>query len=425
MTDREIPTASSTRGGPAHEHPRRTPHDRGPGLHRHRRRLGHPRRRGARRPHRRQHGPPAPVHARGAAAGAGAGGGDGHAGPLRDRLPAHRHREELRVPHLDPGRHVRDARGLPVAALHRDRLLPRHREAAGRRSAPAGPAGPRHADGDQPDRLAPCGAGHRRHGARRAHRHDQRFPRARGPAAPAGAPHRPAHEPRVHPPGRPRAGLPGRLRRGRPGRREADPRPAARLRQAAHRPADLAPAVGERGLPAARRLPGARRHRPDPAVRGPAVGPAQGRALLRLRGVRLRRADGHRSRLLRALPPAGAGDAGVAQDHRAGGQGDAARPGDGRGPQDRLARAAVDRLRRHGQHARTRPEDHGSVDGVADPPLQAGHRGLRGARGPGVHGGRVPARRAGLPPRLRRRHPADARAPARTQLREPADRCPR
>ena len=77
---------------------------------------------------------------------------------------------------------------------------------------------------------------------------------------------------------------------------------------------------------------------------------------------------------------AGGGDAGVAQDHRAGGQGDGARPGDGRGPQDRLARAAVDRLRRHGQHARTRPEDHGSVDGVADPPLQAGHRGLRGAR---------------------------------------------
>ena len=97
-----------------------------------------------------------------------------------------------------------------------------------------------------------------------------------------------------------------------------------------------------------------------------------------------------------------------------------ARPGDGRGPQDRLARAAVDRLRRHGQHARARPEDHGSVDGVADPPLQAGHRGLRGAPGPGVHGGRVAARRAGLPPRLRRRHPADARAPARTQLREPA-----
>ena len=37
------------------------------------------------------------------------------AGPVGDRLPAHRHREELRVPHLDPGRHVRDAHGLPGA----------------------------------------------------------------------------------------------------------------------------------------------------------------------------------------------------------------------------------------------------------------------------------------------------------------------
>ena len=172
--------------------------------------------------------------------------------------------------------------------------------------------------------------------------------------------------------------------------------PAARLRQAAHRPADLAPAPGERRLPAARRLPRARRHRPDPALRGPAVGPAQGRALLRLREVRLRRADGHRGRLLRPLPAAGGGDARVAQDHRAGRRADGAGPGDGRGPQDRLARAAVDRLGRHGQHARARQEDHGSVDGVADPPLQAGHRGLRGAGGPGVHGGRVAARRAGL-----------------------------
>ena len=126
-------------------------------------------------------------------------------------------------------------------------------------------------------------------------------------------------------PGGPGPGLPRRLRRGRPGRRQADPRPAARLRPAAHRPADLAPAPGERRLPAARRLPRARRHRPDPALRGPAVGPAQGRALLRLRGVRVRGADGHRGRLLRPLPAAGAGDARVAQDHRAGRRADGAR----------------------------------------------------------------------------------------------------
>ena len=164
----------------------------------------------------------------------------------------------------------------------------------------------------------------------------------------------PAHEPRVHPPRRPRPGLARGLQRGRPGRRQADPRPAARLRQAAHRAADLASAPGGRRLPAARRLPRARRHRPDPARRGPAVGPAQGRALLRLRGVRLRGADGHRGRLLRPLPAAGRRDVGVAQDHRAGREGDGARPGDGRGPQDRLARPALDRLGRHGQHARAR-----------------------------------------------------------------------
>jgi NADH-quinone oxidoreductase subunit D len=43
--------------------------------------------------------------------------------------------------------------------------------------------------------------------------------------------------------------------------------------------------------------------------------------------------------------------------------------------------AAVGGQRRHGQLPRARPQDHGSVDGVADPPLQAGHRGLRGPAG--------------------------------------------
>ena len=51
-----------------------------------------------------------------------------------------------------------------------------------------------------------------------------------------------------------------------------DALPAARLRQAAHRPADLAPAPGEGRLPAGRRLPGARRHRPDPAQRRAGAG---------------------------------------------------------------------------------------------------------------------------------------------------------
>ena len=39
----------------------------------------------------------------------------------------------------------------------------------------------------------------------------------------------------------------------------------------------------------------------------------------------------------------------------------------------------VARPRRHGQLAAARPEDHEHLDGVPDPPLQAGHRGLPGA----------------------------------------------
>ena len=97
-----------------------------------------------------------------------------------------------------------------------------------------------------------------------------------------------------------------------------------------------------------------------------------------------------------------------------------ARPGDGRRPEDRLAGATVDRLGRDGQLAGVHPQDHGPVDGVADPPLQAGHRGLRGAGRAGVRGHREPARRARLPRGVRRRHPAVAGAPARPRIREPA-----
>ena len=117
---------------------------RGPGLHRHRWRLGHGRRRhrpAQRRADRRQHGPAAPVHARRAPAGPGARGRDGHRGPLGRRLPAHRHREEPRVPQLGPGHHVRDPDGLPRPDLQRDGVLPRGGEAA-RHRATRSPSGP-------------------------------------------------------------------------------------------------------------------------------------------------------------------------------------------------------------------------------------------------------------------------------------------
>ncbi len=57
------------------------------------------------------------------------------------------------------------------------------------------------------------------------------------------------------------------------------------------------------------------------------------------------------------------------------------RPGHGGGQEDRLARPAGHRQRRHGQQPRPHPRDHGHLDGVPDPPLQAGHRGLPGPAG--------------------------------------------
>ncbi len=92
---------------------------RGSGLHRHRPGLGLDRLRAGRarrRADRGQHGAAAPLHPRRAPADPGDGGGVGARGPLRHRVPAHRHREEHGVPHLDPGHHVLHPDGLPVPA---------------------------------------------------------------------------------------------------------------------------------------------------------------------------------------------------------------------------------------------------------------------------------------------------------------------
>ena len=90
------------------------------------------------------------------------------------------------------------------------------------------------------------------------------------------------------------------------------------------------------------------------------------------------------ARRLGPLPGPGRRDPRVAQARRAGARPAAAGSGDGRRQEDRLAGAARDRRRRHGQLARARRQDHGSVDGVAHPPLQARDRGLPGPPGPGV-----------------------------------------
>ena len=69
----------------------------------------------------------------------------------------------------------------------------------------------------------------------------------------------------------------------------------------------------------------------------------------------------------------------IEQCRRAAGE-DAGRADHDRRQEDRLAGAAVDRLRRHGQLQRVHQAHHGPVDGGADPSLQAGHRGLSRCR---------------------------------------------
>ena len=130
---------------------------------------------------------------------------------------------------------------------------------------------------------------------------------------------------------------------------------------------------------------------------GNLVGPAQGRAVLLLRALRVQDPGRHGRRQLRPLPRTHGRHEGVGQDHRPG----ARRPARGsvHHAEPRVRAAATPRA--------------GDEHGGADPPLQARHRGLPRAAGRGLLPDRVPARRDGL---LRARGPlvqARARAHAR------------
>ena len=134
---------------------------------------------------------------------------------------------------------------------------------------------------------------------------------------------------------------------------------------------------------------------------GRRLGPAQGAAVPRLRPGRLRRPRLPRGRRLRPVQGAHGRDARVDAHRPPVPRGDARGPVDRRRPQDRPAAA---------QRA-------AHLDGEPDPPLQARHRGLPRPGGRGLRDDRVPARRARLLRRLRRRPEAVAREVPRAVLR--------
>ena len=127
----------------------------------------------------------------------------------------------------------------------------------------------------------------------------------------------------------------------------------------------------------------------------------------RLRRRRLQDPGRHGRRRLRPLPGADAGDARVGADHRA--------------VPRRAARGAVDRRRPQGRAAAARRAL--DLDGGADPPLQARHRGLPGPAGRGLLPDRVAARRARLLRARRRLGEAGPGPLPRPLVRRTCSRC--
>ena len=204
---------------------------------------------------------------------------------------------------------------------------------------------------------------------------DLRLAGARGAAAVPRDGHRPADEPQLHPPrrgGRRPARRLARATLDAPARHAAGP--ARGVRHPDDRPADLAGAAAGRRRHHRRGGHRARGHRPDPALHRLRLGPAPRHAVPRATTqVDFDVVVGSLRRLLRPLrDPAG-------RDPRV----DSHRPPDPR--QD--AHRRLPHPGQEGHPAATGP--HRRVDGSAHPPLQDLHRGLQGARGRGLRGGRV------------------------------------
>ena len=248
-----------------------------------------------------QHGPAPPGDARRAAAARAARGRGRARHPADHRLRPHRHREDGRGQELLEGHPRRRADGLPRLLLQRDGVLRRRRDAARGRGAQARAVPARHPPRAQPDHEPPRVARDERAGPRRDLDVLVRLPRARDDPRPLRVLLGPAHAHALHP---------GRRRHRGPARRLGREVPRVLPRHARARRPVLRPARQERDRPAAPapRLPAARgraarprRHRPAAARRRQPVGPAQGDAVLLLRGLRLQDPGRDRGRQLRPL----------------------------------------------------------------------------------------------------------------------------
>ncbi len=241
------------------------------------------------RPHR-QLRPQPPVHARRAAADRRPARRARRRARSRDRLPAHRLREDDGAEDVVEGRHLSGPRRLRLLPVQRARLRARGREAA----AAAGAAqGDLDADGARragADPLAPRLPRHLRARDRGDLDVLVLLPRARPRARPLRDGRRDAHAHALLPGRRPRRGHPGRLLRRGAQVLRADAEGGRRVRGDPQLEQDLARADGRRRRALGRGRDRARADRAEPPRLRRRLGPAQARAVPRLRPGRFRRA---------------------------------------------------------------------------------------------------------------------------------------
>ena len=197
-------------------------------------------------------------------------------------------------------------------------VLRRRRDDPGPRDPAARAVPARDPHGAQPDHVPPRVARHQRAGPRRDVDVLVLLPRPRADPRPVRDVLRPAHAHALHPGRRRDGGHPRRLR----GQGQAVHGHHAHAGRPVRRPAeeerDRAPAPARRRRRRRGDAARPRRHRPAAARDRQPVGPAQGRAVLLLRPLRLQDPGRHDRRQLGPLHGPHAGDEGVRADHRAG-----------------------------------------------------------------------------------------------------------